>query len=100
MQTATELLCRLLALSRDGCSRHADRILDSLSEALMHKISVLPSPAANSMYIRMCICMCLSYSPNKGGTTEGGFLLAFYRSTFVDQDFLSPPTCLDLPRLA
>ena len=47
-----------------------DRILDSLSEALMHKISVLPSPAANSMYIRMCIYMCLSYSPNKGGTTK------------------------------
>ena len=35
-----------------------------------------------------------------GGTTEGGFLLVFYRITFVDQDFPSPPTCLDLPRLA
>ena len=29
-----------------------------------------------------------------------GFLLSFYRITFVDQDFPSPPTCLDLPRLA
>ena len=37
------------------------------------------------------------WSPNKGGTTEGGFLLALYRITFADQDFLSWPTCLDLP---
>ena len=29
-----------------------------------------------------------------------GFLLVFYRSTFVSQDFSSPPTCLELPRLA
>ena len=29
-----------------------------------------------------------------------GFLLVFYRITFVDQDFPSWPTCLDLPRLA
>ena len=40
------------------------------------------------------------HSPNKGGTTGVGFLLVLYRITFVDQDFLSPPTCLDLPRLA
>ena len=40
------------------------------------------------------------YSPNKGGTTGVGFLLALYRITFVHQDFPSPPTCLDLPRLA
>ena len=39
-------------------------------------------------------------SPNKGGTTGVGFLLPFYRITFVDQDFPSWPTCLDLPRLA
>ena len=37
----------------------------------------------------------------KGGTTEVGFLLVFYRSTFAMQDFFPlPPTCLDLPRLA
>ena len=29
------------------------------------------------------------YSPNKGGTTEGGFLLSLYRITFVHQDFSS-----------
>ena len=59
-----------------------DRILDSLSEALMHKISVLPSPAANSMYIRMCICMCLSYSPNKGGTTKPRYLAPAANSSY------------------
>ena len=31
---------------------------------------------------------------------DGGFLLILYRITFVDQDLLSWPTCLDLPRLA
>ena len=36
----------------------------------------------------------------KGGTTGVGFLLRLYRITFVRQDFPSPPTCLDLPRLA
>ena len=30
----------------------------------------------------------------KGGTTEGGFLLALYRITFVDQDLPSPPRYL------
>ena len=40
------------------------------------------------------------YSPNKGGTTGGGFLLVLYRITFVGQDFPSPSTCLDLPILA
>ena len=39
-------------------------------------------------------------SPNKGGTTGGGFLLSLYRITFECQDFPSPSTCLDLPRLA
>ena len=29
-----------------------------------------------------------------------GFLLVFYRITFVGQDFPSPLTCLHLPRLA
>ena len=36
----------------------------------------------------------------KGGTTGVGFLLILYRITFAHQDFPSPPTCLDLPRLA
>ena len=40
------------------------------------------------------------FSPNKGGTTGVGFLLAFYRITFAHQDFPSPPTCIELPRLA
>ena len=40
------------------------------------------------------------FSPNKGGTTGVGFLLSLYRINFVIQDFPSPPTCLDLPRLA
>ena len=40
------------------------------------------------------------YSPNKGGTTGVGFLLAFYRIRFACQDFPSSSTCLDLPRLA
>ena len=31
----------------------------------------------------------LTYSPNKGGTTGRGFLLGFYRSTFVHQDLPS-----------
>ena len=39
-------------------------------------------------------------SPNKGGTTGVGFLLSLYRITFACQDFPSPATCLDLPRLA
>ena len=39
-------------------------------------------------------------SPNKGGTTGGGFLLPFYRITFMFQDFPSSSTCLHLPRLA
>ena len=29
------------------------------------------------------------YAPNKGGTTEGGFLLTLYRITPVGQDFRS-----------
>ena len=56
----------------------------------------------------------LTYSPNKGGatevgfllipqtkggTTEGGFLLIFYRSTFVHQDFPSPPGYLGYLRV-
>ena len=39
------------------------------------------------------------FSPNKALAAEG-FLLTFYRIAFVDQDLLSWPTCLDLPRLA
>ena len=31
----------------------------------------------------------LCFSPNKGGTTGVGFVLAFYRITFVHQDLLS-----------
>ena len=38
-------------------------------------------------------------SPNKASAAEG-FLLAFYRITFVIQDFPSPPTCLDFNCLA
>ena len=37
-------------------------------------------------------------SPNSACTE--GFLLVLYRITFVFQDLLSRPTCLDLPRLA
>ena len=37
-------------------------------------------------------------SPNKGGTTEGGFLLSLYRSTFVDQDFPLSPGYLRVPK--
>ena len=44
-------------------------------QGVQTKKTFVSSPAANSMYIRMCICMCLSYSPNKGGTTEVVFLL-------------------------
>ena len=40
----------------------------------------------------------VDFSPNKGGTTGVGFLLTFYRITFVRQDF--PPVAADLPRLA
>ena len=36
----------------------------------------------------------------KGGTTGVGFLLILYRITFVNQDFPSSATCLDLPTLA
>ena len=46
------------------------------------------------------ICEMFS-SPNKdGAASEVGFLLTFYKITPGDQDFPSPPTCLDLPRLA
>ena len=37
-RTATKLLHRLLALKTYGCGRHVNRILDSLSEPLMHKM--------------------------------------------------------------
>ena len=35
-----------------------------------------------SMYIRMCICMCLSYSPNKGGTTKPRYLAPAANSSY------------------
>ena len=38
------------------------------------------------------------YSPNKGGTTEGGFLLPLYRIAFGFQDFQE--VSAHLPRLA
>ena len=36
----------------------------------------------------------MDHSPNKGGTTEVGFLLVLNRITFVDQDFSSWPRYL------
>ena len=39
------------------------------------------------------------FSSNKASAAEG-FLLVFHRIALLFQDFPSPPTCLDLPRLA
>ena len=47
--------------------------------------------------VAACGMYLFSFSPNK--RSEEGFLLSFYRITFVDQDFLSP-VAADLPRLA
>ena len=44
------------------------------------------------------------FSPNKGGTTEGGFLLALLQKYLCIAGFFPVaadlPRCLDLPRLA
>ena len=40
------------------------------------------------------------FPKQKEGRLMGGFLLGFYRITCAHQEFPSPPTCLDLPRLA